>query len=89
LLEDVPAESRGACYRCALALIDETTNVVVFGRVDGRIAATEKGSNGFGYDPLFVPNGYQETFGQLSPEVKAHHSHRAAAVASMRPWLIR
>lgn len=89
VLAAVPSGSRGACYRCALALIDDVGQVVVFGRVDGRIAASERGSNGFGYDPLFIPAGYEETFGELSPEVKARQSHRAAAVSSIRPWLIR
>ena len=89
LLNAIPDESRGACYRCALALIDDTNQVVVFGRVDGRIAESETGAGGFGYDPLFIPSGYEATFGVLPPEVKAKHSHRAAAVASIRPWLIR
>ena len=87
LLGPVPAKSRGAHYRCALALVDDTARVVVFGRVDGVIADAEKGNAGFGYDPLFVPTGYTKTFGQLPPDVKASHSHRAAAVAAIRPWL--
>lgn len=87
LLKSVPPESRGAWYMCALALIDDNGQVVVFGRVDGVIDDSEKGSGGFGYDPLFIPEGYEETFGQLSPDIKARHSHRAAAVAAIRPWL--
>lgn len=86
-LDGVPADGRGAHYLCALALIDDTCQVVVFGRVDGRIAEAERGSGGFGYDPLFVPAGYDQTFGELPPEVKAEHSHRASAVRGMRPWL--
>jgi XTP/dITP diphosphohydrolase len=86
-LDGVPEGERGAHYLCALALIDDTCQLVVFGRVDGRIAEAERGSGGFGYDPLFVPAGYEQTFGELPPEVKSEHSHRAAAVRGMRPWL--
>lgn len=87
LLESVPADGRGACYICALAFIDDNSQVVVFGRVDGAITDAERGSGGFGYDPLFIPDGYEETFGELPATVKASHSHRAAAVRSIRSWL--
>lgn len=86
-LDGLPEDERAAHYLCALALIDDTCRVVVFGRVDGRIATAERGGGGFGYDPLFLPAGYDETFGELPPEVKAEHSHRAAAVRAMRMWL--
>lgn len=86
-LEDVPAADRGAHYRCALAFAGPERTLVVSGRVDGRIIREEKGSGGFGYDPLFLLPSYGETFGQLPPEVKASISHRAEAVRSLRRWL--
>lgn len=82
-----PELERGAHYRCALALIDDQFQVVASGRCDGRIADEARGSGGFGYDPLFVPCGFERTFGELPPEAKAAVSHRAAAVRAARPWL--
>jgi len=82
-----PARERGAHYRCALALIEERFQVVVFGRCAGRIATEARGAGGFGYDPLFVPTGFERTFGELPPAVKAERSHRAAAVRGARTWL--
>ena len=86
-LTDLPAEQRGAHYRCALVLVDADRSLVVNGRVDGRIATAERGTNGFGYDPLFVPEGRDRTFGELPPEVKADRSHRANAIRALRPWI--
>ena len=82
-----PDAERGAHYRCALALIDDRFQVVTSGRCDGRIVHEARGSGGFGYDPLFVPRGFERTFGELPPETKAAASHRAAAVRAARPWL--
>ena len=78
---------RTAHYRCALALVTDRFQVVVFGRCDGRIADEERGEGGFGYDPLFVVPELGHTFGELPPEEKAARSHRAAAVRAVRPWL--
>jgi len=86
-LTAVPAERRGARYRCALALLDAGRTLVVNGSVFGRIAQQERGENGFGYDPLFVPTGEERSFGELSPDIKAARSHRAVAVRRLRPWL--
>ena len=86
-LRGVPEERRGAHYRCALALVDEHRTLLVHGSVHGRIGFAPLGSNGFGYDPLFVVHGGDSTFGELSPEVKAERSHRADAIRRLRPWL--
>lgn len=86
-LEGRPAAERGAHYRCALGLIEDRFRVVTFGRCDGRIATEERGSGGFGYDPLFVVPGLERTFGELPASAKAERSHRAAAVRAMRTWL--
>lgn len=67
-----------------LELLNVTTGVC-----DGRIARSLRGSNGFGYDPVFVPKGYQETFGELSAIVKDRISHRARALLQMRSFIER
>lgn len=82
-----PDAQRAAHYRCALALIEERFQVVVFGRCDGRIAERARGDRGFGYDPLFVVPELGRTFGELPAEEKAARSHRAAAVRAARKWL--
>jgi len=86
-LHGVSPERRGAHYRCALALVDERSCLLVNGRVDGWIALEPRGRNGFGYDPLFVVAGGGATFGELPPSVKAERSHRANAIRRIRPWL--
>jgi XTP/dITP diphosphohydrolase len=57
------------------------------GTCEGRIGLAPLGLGGFGYDPLFFPNGYEHTFGQLGEETKNQLSHRANALAKLRPWL--
>jgi XTP/dITP diphosphohydrolase len=86
-LTGVAMDRRGAHYRCALALVDDRRTLLVHGTVHGRIAERESGRNGFGYDPLFVPEAEILTFGELPPGVKAARSHRADAVRRLRPWL--
>jgi XTP/dITP diphosphohydrolase len=88
-LRDVPDGRRGAHYRCALALVDASATLVVVGRVHGRIAREERGTGGFGYDPLFLLPERDRTYGELPPEVKAATSHRADAVRRLVPWLDR
>jgi XTP/dITP diphosphohydrolase len=86
-LGDLGESERGAHYRCALACVGPDRSLVVSGRVDGLITHQERGSGGFGYDPLFLLPSYGRTFGELPPEVKASISHRAEAVRSFRRWL--
>jgi XTP/dITP diphosphohydrolase len=64
-----------------MAVADNGRTVAEFdGRVEGRVIAEERGSGGFGYDALFVPDGHEGTFGELSAEVKNKLSHRARAM---------
>ena len=83
-LEKVGARGKGRSgrFRCVMVLASGGEKLAVFdGAVEGVITDQEKGGGGFGYDPIFVPDGYRETFGELSPEVKNKESHRARALA--------
>lgn len=77
-------DDRRAAFVCVLALVlADGTEVVAEGRCEGRILDAERGSNGFGYDPIFYRDDLGCTFGQASPEQKNACSHRAAAVAAL------
>ncbi|MDP2653270.1 MAG: XTP/dITP diphosphatase [Candidatus Omnitrophota bacterium] len=90
LLSGVPASKRQACYRCFMALADKDGVVaVVDGKCSGLIAAKPAGTNGFGYDPLFVVPRYGKTFGELDPSVKSKISHRARALKKLWACLKR
>ena len=85
--QDVPGGWR-ARFRCCMALAREgRTEEVFHGSVEGRVICAEQGEGGFGYDPLFIPNGYELTFGLLPAEVKNALSHRAKAMSQVVTWL--
>jgi XTP/dITP diphosphohydrolase len=72
---------RAARFRCVIALSDPAGNVrTVEGRCEGRIIRAPRGRQGFGYDPIFVPDGFAETFAEMDGETKNRISHRAAAL---------
>lgn len=74
-------DQRSARFRCAIALCaPDGRRWTVSGSCEGRIADAPSGDAGFGYDPLFVPEGYEQTFAELGPEVKNKISHRAVAL---------
>ena len=76
------ATDRSARFVCALALVYPDGREQAFeGEVVGEVLATPRGTNGFGYDPIFVATGHTETFGELDPSVKHAMSHRADAFA--------
>ncbi len=82
--------SRGARFRCVIVLAREGVVLADFsGTVEGTIRESLRGSSGFGYDPLFVPEGYRESFAELGEEVKNSLSHRARALAEVAAWLAR
>jgi XTP/dITP diphosphohydrolase len=87
-LENVPDDRRGARFVCAAALVvpggDET---VVHGEWRGRLIRSPRGTNGFGYDPVFVPEGEQRTSAELSPQEKDAVSHRGRALRALLPHL--
>lgn len=77
-----------ARFRCCMVLAKAgRTLAVENGTVEGRLLLEEQGQGGFGYDALFVPDGYQDSFGVLPAEVKNQLSHRARALAAMTTWL--
>jgi len=83
-LVDIPDEHRGAAFVCAAALVlPDGTEVVREGRMEGRIARERAGAGGFGYDPIFVPDGYEVTAGELTPAQKNAISHRGKAFTAL------
>ena len=90
-LAPLPDDRRAAYYVCTAALSDPAGQVqaVVEGRCHGVITRERCGSGGFGYDPLFLVPEYHRTFGELSARVKHALSHRARALAQLRPALRR
>lgn len=90
-LEPVPTEKRTAHYTCYAVLSDPTGEVRLAseGRCGGRILREYHGTNGFGYDPLFLVPEFHKTFGELPPAVKRHISHRAKAFERLIPQILR
>lgn len=82
------ASDRRARFRCVIALAAPDGKVrTVSGACEGALLTMVKGRGGFGYDPLFVPNGYTLTFAELSPDIKNTISHRARALAlAVKEW---
>jgi len=87
-LEEAGAEDRTAWFTCALALAwPQGPAVVVEGRIDGVVDFPPRGSRGFGYDPIFTPEGFDQTFGEMEPAAKDAMSHRARAFAKLKAAL--
>jgi XTP/dITP diphosphohydrolase len=100
LLKDVPSEKRTARFRCVIALVavptgkievaspvcyaDEFEPQTFDGVCEGRMVFAPRGKNGFGYDPLFVPVGFEQTFAELGEDVKNQLSHRAKALEKLK-----
>jgi XTP/dITP diphosphohydrolase len=76
-----------ACFRTCIALVQEGEKNYFDGIVNGHIICEKRGNGGFGYDPIFVPEGYGKTFAELGTEVKNGISHRALAVAKLAEFL--
>jgi len=85
---NAPLDQRSARFRCIIALAREGKLLGKFeGIVEGSIVDLPRGSLGFGYDPIFVPNGFDKTFGELPIELKNRISHRARAIRAFRAGL--
>lgn len=89
-LHDLGVTGSTARFRCCMAVAKAGQTLAVFsGAVEGWLRLEEQGQGGFGYDPLFVPEGYEDTFGVLPGEVKNQLSHRARALTQAAGWLMR
>jgi XTP/dITP diphosphohydrolase len=83
-LADVPAALRGAHFACAAAVaLPDGQERVALGRIDGRVIDTPRGTGGFGYDPLFVPDGESRTLAEMPPADKDAISHRGRAFRAL------
>jgi XTP/dITP diphosphohydrolase len=82
---NIATEKRSAQFRCVIALAQNAKLLGVFeGFVEGKIVDPPRGSGGFGYDPIFEPKGFEQTFAEMAPELKNKISHRAKAIAALR-----
>lgn len=84
-MEDVA--NRKACFRCLISLIINGREFLFDGRVDGNILTERKGTEGFGYDPVFCPDGYDQSFAEMEAELKNGMSHRGRAVEKLVRFL--
>jgi XTP/dITP diphosphohydrolase len=85
---NVPLDQRSARFRCVIALAHEGKLLGKFeGVVEGSIVDLPRGSRGFGYDPIFLPSGFDKTFGELPIELKNRISHRARVIRAFRAGL--
>jgi XTP/dITP diphosphohydrolase len=87
-LSDTPEERLGAAFVCAVVLVSASGEVVVDGRMPGRLIRTPRGDNGFGYDPIFVPDGFDVTSAELASAQKDAVSHRGQALRALVPHVV-
>ncbi|MCC2865780.1 RdgB/HAM1 family non-canonical purine NTP pyrophosphatase [Anaerovorax odorimutans] len=88
LIKDVPYEKRTGRFVSVITMVyPDGDTIVARGEVEGHLVLEERGPNGFGYDPLFVPLGYDITFGEFEPDAKNQISHRANALKDLRRQL--
>ncbi len=92
-VEKVLAEMQGksnrkACFRCVISLLIEGNEYLFEGRVDGEILHERNGNSGFGYDPIFRPDGYPQSFAEMDAELKNSMSHRGRAVQKLVRFLM-
>ncbi|HWS01568.1 MAG TPA: non-canonical purine NTP diphosphatase [Prolixibacteraceae bacterium] len=80
-------DNREACFRCVISLIIKGKEYLFEGRVDGRILPERKGGAGFGYDPIFCPEGYTQSFAEMDAFLKNSMSHRGRAVRKLVRFL--
>ena len=86
-LKDVPEDNRQASFICTISMVSDAGEQSFTGVCPGRIAFGESGDNGFGYDPIFIPEGFEVTTGELDPMVKNSISHRSMALSQLASFL--
>lgn len=85
---EVPKGKRAARFICVLAVaIPGQKTIFKTGYCEGKITASPSGENGFGYDPIFVPEGFDVTMAELDPHVKNEISHRKNAISQLEKWI--
>ena len=77
-------DNRKACFRCVICLIRDGKELLFEGRIDGMIISERRGKDGFGYDPVFLPDGHRQTFAEMPAYLKNGISHRGRAAEKMR-----
>jgi XTP/dITP diphosphohydrolase len=87
-LADIAPEHRAAAFVCTLALVGPNGEASFTGIWSGKIAAEERGTNGHGYDSVFIPEGFELTAAELEPEIKNAYSHRSQALAQLSAFLV-
>ncbi|MCG6552548.1 MAG: RdgB/HAM1 family non-canonical purine NTP pyrophosphatase [Candidatus Magnetominusculus sp. LBB02] len=87
-MQDVPKGKRTARFVSVFCLMMDGKSLFFDGEIAGAIAAKPAGISGFGYDPVFVPAGYDKTFAELGSDIKNKISHRAMAVTKLRDYLL-
>ena len=87
-LSGLPPEKRGAIFRCVIAIADPDGLIAaVEGATRGQILAEPRGDSGFGYDPVFLPDGFELTYAEMEPDLKNRISHRGKAVRALQAFL--
>jgi XTP/dITP diphosphohydrolase len=87
LLKDVPHKKRTARFRTVICYIDSDKTEYIDGKVEGTIIFEERGSAGFGYDPIFQPLGFDKTFAEMTDVEKNEISHRGNAIRNLVEWM--
>lgn len=89
MMKGAKKNERGAQFRCVVAFTDNNGTKTFEGVCKGRISDKPKGSNGFGYDPIFIPEGFDKTFGELDEDVKNRISHRGKSLRNFYDWFVK
>ncbi|MEY4262782.1 MAG: hypothetical protein RLY88_490 [Actinomycetota bacterium] len=87
-IADMAEQNRSASFVCTIAYVDSENEISFTGIWPGRVATEEHGTNGFGYDPIFIPAGFELTAAELEPEVKNSISHRSLALEQLCSYLL-
>ena len=88
-LSGIPWEGRTARFRCVIALVISDNESELFeGTCDGYVTSQINGMNGFGYDPIFIPSGYKQTFSEMEPKLKMSIDHRFEAYNKIKKFFI-
>ena len=89
MMKGAKENERSAQFKCVIAYTDNNEKKAFDGICKGRISDKPKGENGFGYDPIFIPEGFDKTFGEIDEDVKNRISHRAKALREFYNWFLK